>query len=80
MSLGTIKFSEASLFELSDIDTSVIRYDEEGVMVLSDSVAVDLIGDNNLDDILSVTFPANNKAPIIPGGSSSAGDYLVSPR
>ena len=40
MSLGTIKFSEASLFELSDIDTSVIRYDEEGVMVLSDSVVV----------------------------------------
>lgn len=78
MSLGTIKFSEASLFELSDIDTSVIRYDEEGVMVLSDSVVVDLIGDNNLDDILSVTFPANNKAPIIPGGSSSAGDYPVS--
>ncbi|MDE6482664.1 MAG: hypothetical protein K2L01_02740 [Rikenellaceae bacterium] len=77
MPLGTIKFSEASLFELSDVDTSVIRYDDEGVMVLSDSVEVDLIGEKNLDDILSVTFPDNN-APIVAGGSSSAGDYPVS--
>ncbi len=77
MSLGTIKFSEASLFELSDIDTSVIRYDDEGVMVLCDSVEAYLISEKNVDDILTVNIPSE-KAPIVPGSPSSTGDYTVS--
>lgn len=76
MSLGVIKFDEASLFELSDIDTSVIRYDDEGVMELCDSVEVDLVGEKNLDKILTVDFQPNT-APIVPGGPSSAGSYPV---
>ena len=28
--LGKLEFSEASLFELSDVDTTLIRYDSDG--------------------------------------------------
>ena len=76
MSLGTIRFDQESLFELSDIDPASVRYDAEGVMALCDSVEADLIGDRHIEDILSADFPPST-APIVPGSALSDGRYGI---
>ena len=80
--VGGINFSQASLFELSGMDTTLIKYDSEGVMVMTDSIALDLMDEKQFDEILSFEFPKVRvdidefipDIPIkLPGGSSAYG-------
>ncbi|MDE7356306.1 MAG: hypothetical protein K2N21_06015 [Rikenellaceae bacterium] len=55
--VGGIDFSQASLFELSGVDTNIVRYDPEGVMVIVDSIGLDLMNEGQFDEVLSFDFP-----------------------
>ncbi len=70
--LGKLEFSEASLFELSDVDTTLIRYDSDGCMVLNDSIEANIISDSQIDEFLSINFPDASIDIPIPGGVSGS--------